>query len=259
MARSVIYDMAMELVESIKAEKPEYANSTVAFMFGRDKTYIGVTGLRLSDNFTIEEIPAEMNAFLNMRNGGEGIANGLVIIKLSDMSFVRPDRKVLMQMFQTNAINDQCLICLGEDESKCLSKLRFGDDAGQMMDGFDLPEQDFDEKIAEREQAKLVYKKPEPVKIAKDEAANVISGVEVKSDNPFYEKSATMAPPENTLAGPIEKKDDNAPEIIASLSGDMNGPDEYQQPEISAEELLKQAKKRKDIARSNFLFRKRHR
>ena len=73
-------------------------------------------------------------------------------------------------------------------------------------------------------------------------AANVISGVEIDESNPFYEAPVDVKPPEEIIAIFGEEHE----EII----------EDDDQPELTKEELLKQAKKRKKVARANFLFRK---
>lgn len=76
-----------------------------------------------------------------------------------------------------------------------------------------------------------------------EHASNVISGVKIDKSNPFYEAPAEVRPPVET---------------IATIGAEEEEPedDNEELPALSKEELLKQAKKRKKVARANFLFRK---
>ena len=123
-------------------------------------------------------------------------------------------------MFRTNTENDGCMVCLGKDESKLLSALRLGTDSGSMMDGFD-----FDEPAT---------------------TANVISGVAIDESSPFYEKAEDVASPGETLSVMSEQQKE---ESLKNTTDEQT---------LTPEELLAQAKKRKSVAKSNFLFRKKH-
>lgn len=98
-----------------------------------------------------------------------------------------------------------------------------------------------EKKLAQKAEAEAAKKKAES-----------ISGVTIEEDNPFFEATADVKPPEEVLAVMSEVQE----EIDRSLNpeDDADAPEE---PAMTAEELLKQAKKRKKVAKSNFLFRKR--
>ena len=219
MENSAIYTTAKKLAEKLKQEKPCYGGLEAAIIIGDKGTYLGVTGVNTADGKIID-VPADVAAFLNMRNSGGRNAAGLAVIKLADMSIIRPSDEALELMFRTSTENDACLVCLGEGESKLLSALRLGADSDSMMDGFD-----FDEPA--------------------DTTANVISGVAVDESNPFYESSEDVAPPEETLSAMTDEQKEDPFRNVA-------------EPELTPDDLLKQAKKRKGVAKSNFLFRKKH-
>ena len=223
MDHSTLYNTAKELTEKVKRERPCYSGLEAAIIISDKGVFLGVTGLNTADGKIID-VPADVAAFLNMKNSGGRTALGLAVLKLEDISFIRPSDEALELMFRTNTENDGCLVCLGADEDKLLSALRLGTDSDSMMDGFGFDE---DETSA-------------------DTTANVISGVAVDKSSPFYERSETVAPPEETLSDKADK-----PENV--LSGNTSS-----EPELTPEELLKQAKKRKSVSKSNFLFRKKH-
>ncbi len=135
------------------------------------------------------------------------------------------------------------------------------------MDGFDFdmpeepvqltPEEEaraLEEKKARQRAAAEAVEKKLAQKAAAEAAkkAESISGVEIAEDNPFFEATADVKPPEEVLAVMSEVQE----EFDKSLNpeDDENAP---QEPMLTPEELLKQAKKRKKVAKSNFLFRKR--
>ena len=225
-----IYNTAKELAQRLKQERPCCGGLDAAVMISDKGTVIGVTGVTLSDG-KITDVPADAAAFLNLRNAGGRIVTGLAVIKLEDMSFKQPSAEALELMFRTNKENDSCLVCLGEEESRLLSALRLGTDSDSMMDGFD-----FDEPAPE------TPKSAAPA----ERSASVISGVKVDESNPFFEKTEDVAPPEQTLSVMSEEQKEQA----------LKEPEPA--PELTPEELLKQAKKRKSVAKSNFLFRKKH-
>lgn len=224
MYNSKIYSTATELAAKIKQEKPCYSGLEMAVIIGDKGTYIGVTGVNIADG-KIVDVPADVAAFLNMRNSGGRTAVGLAVIKLDSMSVIPPTTEALELMFRTYTENDSCLVCLGKDESKLLSALRLGTDSDSMMDGFDF----------DGSETETVKKE-----------ANVISGIAVDESNPFYEKTADVAQPDETLSVISEEQKDDA---LKNMTADQ---------ELTTEELLKQAKKRKSVAKSNFMFRKKH-
>jgi|GEM_PF-6648054 len=220
MENSKIYSTAMEFAEKIKKEKPCYSGLDAAVIISDKGTHLGVTGVNAADGKLVE-VPADVAAFLNMRNSGGRKALGLAVVKLTDMSITAPSEDTPEIMFRANTENDGCLVCLGKDESKLLSALRLGADSDSMMDGFD-----FDEPA--------------------ENTSNVISGIAVDESSPFYEKAEDVASPEETLSVMSDQQKEGALKNTT------------QERELTPEELLMQAKKRKSVAKSNFLFRKKH-
>ena len=134
------------------------------------------------------------------------------------------------------------------------------DDMSMFMDGFDFSAPEEQETTPEDEEKALEEKRArqraaqEAVekKLAEKKAAEAASGVEnvsIEENNPFAATSDAVTPVEDTLA---------VFEDVASGKADSFKPkDEIDaKPLISPEELLKQAKRRKKVAKSNFFFRK---
>lgn len=224
-----VYSSARLLAEKLKKEKPCFAGLEAAVIISDKGTYLGVTGVNADDG-KIVDVPADVVAFLNMRNAGARTATAIAVIKLTDMSFIQPSAEALELMFRANTENDACHVCLGQDEGKTLAALRLGADSDSFMDGFDFGEPSGGNDYA-----------------AKNTTANVISGVAVDESNPFYEKTEEVASPEDTLSVMSEEQKEDA---LKNTNVER---------ELTTEELLMQAKKRKGVAKSNFLFRKKHR
>lgn len=222
MENKILFTTATGLAEKIKLEKPYCKELDAAIVLGNRDTYVGVTGINVTNNDVVD-VPADVEAIMNMKRSGERRVVGLAVINLKDMSFKVPSEAAVELMFKMSIENDSCLVCLGENESKTLSEFRLGTNSDLMMDGFDASPEEH---------------------LSTD--ANTISGINVENDSPFYEETEIIVPPAETLSSISDNNGELGDEIPAAA------------PELTPEELLKQAKKRKSIAKSNFLFRKRH-
>ncbi|MBR6046155.1 MAG: hypothetical protein IKP47_11025 [Ruminococcus sp.] len=237
---SELYEKAKEFSDKIRTEKPAFIDRYAAFIAGdNDEVYLGVSGLALRDGKLVNQ-PADVSAALNMANAGCRVATGLVIISPKSGSVLKPSEEGLALLFKTNAKNDGCLVYLSETDNPTVLKLRFGDNAASMMDGFDFGGDD--SAPAPSASAAAPAAKPAGEK----EASNVIRGVGIDENNPFYEAPSDVKPPEEIIAA------DNAA-AAAAAAQKKPAPEE---PELTPEELLEQAKRRKKVARSNFLFRR---
>lgn len=227
MEHIILHNTAKRTALKLKQQKPCFGGLEAAIIVNDSETYLGVTGIKIVDGAFVD-IPADVTAFLNMKHSGGRTAKGLAVIRLDDMTFIPPSDEVLELLFRAGIENDNCLVCVSENESKPLSALRLGTDSKSMMDGFD----GFDE--------------PDESSVSPDTTANVISGVAVDESNPFFEQTEDVAPPEETLSVMTEEQKED---VFANAAAER---------ELTPDELLKQAKKRKNVAKSNFLFRKKH-
>ena len=276
MDANTIYETAKESVVKIKAAVPSYsAEEGVEYCVIADADgnfFSAMTNITVKDN-TVARIPADVAAFLYMKNTGSVVAEYMVVLSVADRRIIPPSEECLDMMFRTNSKNDECVIVLSSSEQKALSELRLSGDGTDFLNGFDFEEDNTEELDDD------TYEEPEDVKAeepetsgsveepdaedgepeAKEEAeaapkaetknaSNFISGVEIDESNPFYAAPTDVKPPQ---------------EVIAMVSNDGTVEEEEEEeeqeeaPQLSKEELLKQAKKRKKVARANFLFRKR--
>ena len=134
------------------------------------------------------------------------------------------------------------------------------DEAAMFMDGFDFSMPEEEETTPEDEEKALEEKRARQraaqeaidKKIAEKKAAEAANGtapVKLEENSVFAATTDAVTPVEDTLA---------VFEDVASGKADSFKPkDEIDaKPLISPEELLKQAKRRKKVAKSNFFFRK---
>lgn len=244
-----LLETARKYAEDIRNEKPGYADKYAAFLVNdKDEIFLGVSGLTIRDG-KIVNVPADVNAVLNMANAGSRIATGLVIISIKTGGVLKPSEDGLHQLFRTNANNDNCKAFVSETEQQIVSVLRLGGgNAASLMDGFDFggPVPGLKRQAAPEVPSVM---KVEERPAHPESTANSIKGVNVDKNNPFYENSENVKPPEQTLA---------IFEDVKNEAGKIPAPkdDLPEEPELTPEELLKQAKKRKKVARSNFLFRR---
>ena len=227
---------ADELCDQIKNDFAAYSQCKAAFIADdSDNIFMGVSGLALKDG-AIVQTPADLEAVRYMKAAGSRIATAVLMIDLKTGIIIQPSAEALNQLFALNPKNDKCSVMLAGGNSKTIMLIRLGD-SSSMMDGFDFDMGDAPSKPADAPS-------PAPQKAdAPEVSANVITGVNVDENNPFYEESEEVKPPEDIIADENDEKGLKETDI----------PD----PELTPEQLLAQAKKRKKVARSNFLFRRR--
>lgn len=258
-----MYAAAKEYAEKIKEERPSLAaekDVAVALVVtDKGENFVGVTGVRFRDG-NAEDVPAELIAVLMMKNQGGFVAKNLIVLSLGDLSILKPEAECLELLFRTNAENDNCMAALSEQEETSVASLRLADIGGEdFFSGFDDDEEVQEDAEGEDEgepEAEEDTEEAEEAAAEEEETASVssnsISGVEIDESNPFYEAPEEVKPPEDVIA---TIADENASEE-ADTSNEDDAKDKPKET-LSKEELMKQAKKRKKVAKSNFLFRRR--
>ena len=248
---------AQKVKQAVPSATAEPGNELAVAADAKGKVYTGVTGITIKKG-NVEKIKADYMAVLNMVNDGSRIASGVAVVKLDDLSVVKPSAECLDLLFRTNVENDNCIAAVSETEGETVSSLRLGGSGADLMDGFDFGDDDAPEESVEEaadDYIEITDEEPKAAEPAAENAdapehsTNVISGVKIEENNPFYESPSEVKPPE---------------EVIATVSGEnleaeaLEREAEEEEPELSKEELLKQAKKRKKVAKANFFFRKKH-
>ncbi|MBQ6634481.1 MAG: hypothetical protein IJH80_09915 [Ruminococcus sp.] len=248
---------AQKVKQAVPSATAEPGTELAVAADAKGKVYTGVTGITIKKG-NVEKIKADYMAVLNMVNDGSRIASGVAVVKLGDLSVVKPSAECLELLFRTNVENDNCIAAVSETEGETVSSIRLGGSGADLMDGFDFGDYEAPEEPVEEAADDYIEMTNEEPKAAEpaaenvdapEHSTNVISGVKIEENNPFYESPSDVKPPE---------------EVIATVSGEnleaqaLEREAEEEEPELSKAELLKQAKKRKKVAKANFLFRKRH-
>lgn len=232
-----------ELIAAIKEKNTQYSQCTAAFIAdSSNNIYLGLSSLVLKGG-ALTEVLAENEAVRNMKVAGGKSAAAMIVVNMKTGEIVKPSIEALNQLFAVNPKNDKCSVMLEGGSSETVMNLRLGD-TSNLMDGFDFDAAD--DKAAETKAApeEPAVSAPAAEQEEKPEvSANVITGVNIDESNPFYEAPDDVKPPEDVIA---DGDDENGLK-------DSDIPD----PELTPEQLLAQAKKRKKVARSNFLFRRR--
>ena len=244
------YIKASDIAEQIKQEKPSFADRYAAFILSdNDEIFMGLSSITLKDGKLVN-LPADAAAAMNMGNAGCRNAQALVIISPKSGAVLKPSEEGLGILFKFNPNNDKCQVYLSNEDIPTVATLRLAGSAASLMEGFDFG--DAPKPVVKRPAAAAQpAPAPKPAAPAAEppkDSANAIKGVSIDESNPFYEAPTEIKPPEEFLA------DGSAEEAAAKAAARKKLPEQ----ELTPEELLEQAKKRKKVARSNFLFRRKH-
>lgn len=311
MESSTLYNISKDLTTKIKRMRPNASNEkdyAAAFIVNeKNKIFTGVTSLTFK-NGDVENIPAEVVAFLSMKDTGSTNAKNLVILSLADASIVMPSKQGLDMLTKADAANGGCKVVVKEGKDLTIDDIIAGKTADEPVEEKAEPEQSAAPAAEEKAEEPKQESAPEPVEDTNNEpeteevaaaeqesteaeeakaeeepeedtefmfdmgdyediqvtnkveeptranaesaakkaeedvenTANSISGVDIEESNPFFEAPEEVLPPVETIAA---EEDDEEEE-------------EKDKPSLSKEELLKQAKKRKKVAKANFKFKK---
>ncbi|MBR1662791.1 MAG: hypothetical protein IJ696_00500 [Ruminococcus sp.] len=309
MESSTLYNISKDLTTKIKRMRPSASGEkdfAAAFIVNeKNKIFTGVTSLTFK-NGDVENIPAEVVAFLSMKDTGSVTAKNLIIVSLADASIVMPSKQGLDMLTKADDANGACKVVVKEGKDLTIDDIIAGktaddepseqkkeepaavsepvssnasakepekteevqpdiedaaaedavaaepeaealetpaaqteEDTDFMFDMSAFEDEQITNKVEERSVANTgnVIKSEEEV----ENTANSISGVDIEESNPFFEAPEEVLPPVETIAAEEADEEDEP---------------EEDKPSLSKEELLKQAKKRKKVAKANFKFKK---
>lgn len=261
-----LYNLAKGFINKVKNEKPSVAEeSDVAIcliVLDDQKVISGITGMGVHEG-NIISYPAECVAISAMFASGEFMAKQMIVVSMADNSITVPCVECLDMLMLLNTENDGCEIFIAEDRSATVSELLSADD-----DDEEEPEQDaepsaavnyfsgFDDAAPSDGTAAAAfdsgfddsYAAPqhEPVKTPVDTElgapADFASDVTLDESNPFNAQTDAATPTKSLNPSPEAKTEQEA---VAKEEPDKD---------VSKEDLVKQAKKRKKIAKANFNF-----
>lgn len=267
------YDTAKSFAKKIKEEKPNFVsdlNASVCLIAAEnEEIFNGVTGLKLSGE-AISVISAEKSAVMNMLVEGSVKAEGVIVVDCNSCEILKPTDESLKMLLEADESNENCEIAVSENAVQTIKEFLSADDSDtddeeeevQTEENAELDE-DIEDAVSEEAdkaaQAEAVdadetddegcLDDESAVDILSDlgEPAEFSSGVVIDESNPFYEP-------------PAEKEDEEVPEIkvLYEQPGVESSEDkESKNDGKSAEEMLKDAKKKKKSAKKFNSFFKR--
>lgn len=255
-----LYRYAKSLVDKIKQEKPAYASEQDAALclieMESQEIISGVSCISIKQDEVVT-FSAEHVAVVAMVAAGHKKANRVIILSLEDGSLMEPEEDCLNILLRLDKGNDSCEIVTEPDKTMTIAALTapppppvdffsgFGDEDTDAEEGSVVFDGGFDESYAAPQHATVkpeVTAEPEQAE-SLGAPADFASDVTVDESNPFNTPSAA----------------ESAPVTIAGTHGEVpvmtnNPAAPNQNAELSPEELLKRAKKKKKIAKSNFRF-----
>ncbi len=240
---SALLNTAKDHAEKIKEKFPAYASqpgaSVTVIASALEDIFTGVTTVGINEDFEPTLISSQQAAVTEMKAVGQTKIDMIVTLKFEDMSIdAESDLDMLLAV---SADNYNCAVVTSETEAPKIMELKSAGDSDPFFSGFD----DFGEEEAGEEE---------------EQAPEFAEQITIDESNPFYEAPKEDKPPEDVLA-------DNAPaaETVQPEEKATEQPAAASKPEpeekknkntLSKDDLLKQAKKRKKVARANFNFRK---
>lgn len=295
METGAFYTAAREFADKIKNEKPNYVSDSGAALCliktDNDKLFTGVTGISVGED-GVKTVAAEYAAIMSMRIAGETRAVQMITVLFEDESVAKPGEDCIKLLIASNPENSGCEIAVSSEESAAAENL-IEDKSGEAVDFFagfgfgdggEIPAFDGSEDIfnvtggaddSDQESAEENAEDSENAEISEETAENSESaetensgaqaefsnGVSIDESNPFYEPEAADEAPTNVLAAMDGETKQEAADADGEEDADDDDDDEPVDKKgkkgMSKGDLLKQAKKRKKIARANFNFRKR--
>lgn len=252
MGTNVFYNMVKEYAESLIEKRPDCAstgnNAICAIFTSKHDIFTGVTDISQS-------VSAEYLAINAMCDAGQTKARQMITLLLSDFSVVKPNADGVAKLIETDSENGKCEVFVSNNESVKACKIignasSVESEVKDFFNGFDGQENRTESAGKNAfEKMGLVSDsntKETDTSVSSSELgapADFSSGFDIDVTNPFYEApaedkevttiaSAPAGKPVNTLGGSTE-------------SGNKT-------PIMSKDELLKQAKKKKKIAKNIF-------
>lgn len=269
MGTNVFYNMVKEYADSLIEQRPDCAsgnNAICAIFTSKHDIFTGITD--------ISQSAAEYPAINAMCDAGQTKAIQMITIMLSDFSVVKPNAGGIVKLIETDPENNKCEVFISTNESVKAVELAkepvsAEPDNEEFFSGFDVQEDVQENETAEEseqktEQTEQPEQKTEPVSSpVVEKAENIVSsselgapadfssGFDIDVTNPFYEAPAEDK--EVATIATIPSSSDNADTANAPVQSNGNS---KKAPVMSKDELLKQAKKKKKIAKNIFSAKK---
>lgn len=289
MGTNIFYNVVKEYAEALVSQRPDCASvdgaAICAILTSAHDIFAGVTGISLCNNL-VQPVPAEYMAVTAMKCAGQTKALQMITLSFEDFSVIKPESDGVEVMIEANPENNKCEIFISKNES--VSAVSFVDsgeiqqneisagtyeepvsepvESGNFFNGFD--EQTESENIgnirseAFQKMGIVNNSVPETAEIPDKNGnsslgtpADFSSGFDIDESNPFYEPPVSHKDVK-TISTIAEQIPSVKADSDNSASAFRNSVNENRKEILSKNDLLKQAKKKKKIAKANFGFRK---
>ncbi|MCM1133355.1 MAG: hypothetical protein NC340_07775 [Ruminococcus flavefaciens] len=256
MATNVFYNIVREYAEALVKQRPDCVSgddtAICAILTSKHDVFAGVTGISLN-NGTVQYVPAEYLAINAMCGAGQTKARQMITLSLADFSVMRPDSDGVEMMLEADEENGKCEVFVAQSESVKASEFagsvqpEKSEDFFSGFDGQGTVAESAGNSAFEKMGLVSDSQENEPVKKAPElgAPADFSSGFDIDVTNPFYEAPAVDKEVATISSSPSSSS-------VSSGAPTGNSVSENKTPAISKEELLKQAKKRKKIAKTIF-------
>ncbi|MDE5853621.1 MAG: hypothetical protein K2H19_00965 [Ruminococcus sp.] len=287
MGKNIFYSIVKEYAEALVSQRPDCASvegaAICAILTSAHDIFAGVTGISLCNNI-VQSVPAEYIAVTAMNNAGQTKALQMITLSFADFSVIKPESEGVAIMLESDPENNKCEVFISENESvSAVSFIGFDEvqhdetdvetykasnnpesvESRDFLNGFD--EQEVSESTnnagseAFEKMGIINNSAPEISNDSRNSSlgapADFSSGFDIDESNPFYEP-----PVANNEVKAIPTIADKVPTLItdsdSSVSVSRTSANESKKETLSKNDLLKQAKKKKKIAKANFGFRK---
>lgn len=290
MGTNIFYNVVKEYAEALVSQRPDCTSvdgaAICAILTSAHDIFAGVTGISLCNNL-VRPVPAEYMAVNAMKCAGQTKALQMITLLFEDFSVIEPESEGVEIMIEANPENNKCEIFISKNESVSAAWFIGSDEtqqneikseayeesvsesveSGSFFNGFDeqaesenidnIRSKDFEKmgivNNSVSETAEITDKNGSS---SLGTPADFSSGFDIDESNPFYEPPVSYKDVKtiSTIADgiPTAKTDSDNPESTFRTSVNEN-----KKEILSKNDLLKQAKKKKKIAKANFGFRKR--
>lgn len=275
MGTNFFYNMVREYAEALVKQRPDCAASgdtmICAFLTSKHDVLAGITGISLN-NGAVKSVPAEYLAVNALQSAGQTKVCQMITLSLVDFSVVKPDAKCVSELIEINPENNNCEVFISANESVKACELAGGiqpdvqkpveskheelkteevkptesesekSKSEAFFEGFDGQETELSGNNAFEKMGLVSGSNSESSEKTSElgAPADFSSGFDIDVTNPFYE-----APAVDKEVATISSSSNNTPASTITDSGSKA-------PAISKDDLLKQAKKKKKIAKNIF-------
>lgn len=251
---SMFYNIVKEYAENFVRQQPDAVRDGFIFCAILTKKHDVFTGVTKKSfrNGVLESVSAENIAVNAMLNAKQTVARQMISVSLINFSVAEPDKDGVAALVNADSENKTCEIYINKNDSVSAAELIGIAEKTETLENGNFDSQFTQTSTDETPFGKsgnnsgsTVSKSADYVTLADLGApADFSDGVDIDVDNPFYEPAAADTKEVVTIATIADTPDGSAPENSA--------PPKKQAPAISKEELLKQAKKKKKIAKNIF-------